>query len=197
MLDVVPMFSTPIGIEKNFISENERKDLYNDIEKINHYDHGALEGNAKSTKNNKSIKLNENIMLRLKQAITDYTNIYGLDGTLKIAEIWTNIQNKGSKLIEHTHPDSVISGALYINTESNSKIYFHNPNPYIMFTQVPSNKNEYNSQYYWFNVLNCQLFLFPSWLKHGKNDIVNDMNNRIVISFNVIRDFIKQKKDRL
>ena len=192
MIDVVPMFSTPIGIEKNFISENERKNLYDDIKNINHYDHGALEGNAKSTNNKKSIVLNNNIISRLEQSIVDYAKKYGLDGSLTIHSVWSNIQNKGSILKEHTHPDSVISGALYINTGSNSRIYFHNPNPYIMFTEFTSNRNEYNSQYYWFNVSDCQLFMFPSWLKHGKNNIVNDMNDRVVISFNVIRNLGKE-----
>ena len=34
--------------------------------------------------------------------------------------------------------------------------------------------------------------MFPSWLKHGKNNIVNDMNDRVVISFNVVRNLIKE-----
>ena len=60
------------------------------------------------------------------------------------------------------------------------------PNPFIMFTQLKNNNN-FNYQYYWLKVTNCQLIMFPSWLKHGKNNEVNQMDDRVIISFNVVK----------
>ena len=46
------------------------------------------------------------------------------------------------------------------------------------------NRNHYNYEWYKIEVKNCQLVLFPSWLKHGKNDDINQMDDRMVVSFN-------------
>ena len=97
--------------------------------------------------------------------------------------LWSNIQQPGSALREHCHPSSVLSGALYINVDDNSVLPVHNPNPYVYFTS--KNKSTiFNCEYAKFPVKNCQLLIFPSWLKHGKNDLKNEMDDRVVVSFN-------------
>ena len=185
-MNIFSLFPTPICSVDDFITEEERKDLYKNIKQIEHSPHGALEGNAKSTHGKDNIILNEKILDKLQYSILNFATEYGLEGDVSIGKIWSSIQNKGSILKEHTHPDSVLSGVIYVNVNDDSKLYIHNPNPFIMFTQLKNNNN-FNYQYYWLKVTNCQLIMFPSWLKHGKNNEVNQMDDRVIISFNVVR----------
>ena len=97
--------------------------------------------------------------------------------------MWSNIQNAGSRLDEHIHPHAVVSGALYINVDDSCRITFHNPNPYANIINVDTN-TFYNSESQYFRVHNCELVLFPSWLKHGRYKDVNEMDERTVESFN-------------
>ena len=94
-----------------------------------------------------------------------------------------NIQHKDSILKEHCHPQSLVSGALYINVDENQKIYFHNPNPYV-YSSPKEKITPYNMEHQFIKVNKGDLLLFPSWLRHGKDDHVNTMDDRIVISFN-------------
>ena len=60
---------------------------------------------------------------------------------------------------------------------------FHNPNPYIVFSDR-DRLTPYNFEFQWIDVKNCELVLFPSWLKHGKYTEINEMDDRMVVSFN-------------
>ena len=180
--EIIPLFPTPLYVINDFITEKERVKIYDSIKKLNHFPHSSISGNGNSThKENSSVNfLDRGIKDRIQLALDEFSDGYGCYKT-KIDLIWSNIQMKGSILKEHTHANSLFSGALYIN--ANDGIYFHNPNPYIYFT--PTNKyTGYNDEYTRFPVKNCQLLIFPSWLKHGKNDIKNEMDDRVVVSFN-------------
>ena len=187
-MDLLSLFPTPIASFPNFITEKERVELFENVKKINHYKHGFLEGNSFSTHSDsvrmevfcQGNNLNNIIRKRLQNSVDEYIKEYGIR-SCKITNIWSNIQHSGSILKEHSHPNSVISGALYIN--ANDLIWFHNPNPYVYYTLSNSN-NYYHCEWYNIPVQSCQLILFPSWLKHGKNDAPCNMDDRMVISFN-------------
>ena len=116
------------------------------------------------------------------RAVDEYVKMYGLQ-SVSVKMIWSNIQNVGSILIEHRHPGSIVSGALYINVGDECKLYFHNPNPYIYSSQY-AERTDYNYEFQWLKVENGQLVLFPSWLKHGKYSEIIKMDGRMVVSFN-------------
>ena len=44
---------------------------------------------------------------------------------------------------------------------------------------------DYSYEYYYFKPQMGTLLLFPSWLKHGSNQVINKSNERILISFNL------------
>ena len=179
--EIVPLFSTPLFVINDFITEEERVKIYHSIKKVNHLPHDAISGNGTSSHAKKVVEfLDEEIKERIQSALNEYSDGYGCYRT-KIDLIWSNIQMKGSVLNEHIHVNSLLSGALYIN--ANDGLVFHNPNPYVYTT--PTDKHtDFNSEYNRFPVKNCQLLIFPSWLKHGKNDIINEMDDRVVVSFN-------------
>ena len=186
-MNIVPLFPTPIAKFSNFITSEERVKLYQRIKKTKHHRFGAIVGDGFSTysETKKAPEVvDNNIKKRIQNAVDEYNKEYGAR-PCKISNMWSNIQNKGSILNEHTHTSSIISGGLYIKVDETCKLYFHNPNPYVNFT-ASKTSTCFNYQNQWIPVKNCQMILFPSWLKHGNNREVNTMDNRTVISFNSI-----------
>ena len=183
-MNITPLFPTPIGSIPNFITSKERLQIWDEIKNIPHVSHKAIEGDGYSThgKDVRFLDRNKKIKDRIQTALDEYNETCG-NFPSKITDIWSNIQNSGSKLNQHSHPGVYISGALYINVGEDDKIYFHNPNQYVYFTNK-KNFTPYNYETSWISVHNCQLILFPSWLRHGNDNVINKMDERIVISFN-------------
>ena len=182
-MDIVPLFPTALGKVSNFITDKERIQLIKSIRDTKHVNHGAIRGDGVSTFNSNTSVVNKDILNRLQGQCNEYARKYGAKDNLKLDNIWSNIQNSNSVLDEHCHPQSIISGALYLNVDDSCSITFHNPNPYIYFTYFME-RNPFNYEWYKFSVNNADLVLFPSWLRHGYYNHVNTMDNRMVVSFN-------------
>ena len=164
-----------------------------------HTRHGALYGDAVSLhesniKKNIFDLINENVPhgIQLQDNIKEITSMYattiGHPGVV-IDNSWFNIQNKNSLLKKHTHINpnkvSIVSGALYINTNQDSPpICFENPNPSMpLFVTSKELNTKYNNSFYEFEPDIGDLILFPSWLPHY-TVLPNKTSNRVVISFN-------------
>ena len=186
------LFPIPIGSFRDFITTEERLKLLDVIKGMEYSNHSALEGdsgsNHKSQCQNPIDFVDDNIKQRIQSAVDSYTEESG-HAPSKLHTLWSNIQQPGSALMEHCHPSSVLSGALYINVDDNSVLPVHNPNPYVKFEELYKS-TIYNSRGIDLNVSNGQLFLFPAWLRHG-NSTVNHMMNRVAISFNTVRYLTK------
>ena len=188
-MNITPLFPTPIGKVYNFITEKERLRLLESIKKRKHVKHGAIIGNGSSSYSVSSNVFDRDIVKRLQDSVNEYVEEYGCKD-VKFQHSWSSVQNKGSRLSEHTHQNAIVSGALYINVDQSCKLYFHNPNPYIFYTDRGDDSKEvkeftpYTYEHYWIPVENSLLVLFPGWLRHGKNDEDSEMDNRIVVSFN-------------
>lgn len=187
-----PLFSTPVMTFSKFITEEERLLLLKEISNIEHIEHGLIDNGAKSTHASNS-KLVDRLMSKTKKlkqlrkkfnsALNEFSKIWGL-GNLELTNSWSNQQTIGSKLKKHCHPNSKVSGALYLNVdEESSPLYFYNPNPYVE-VDVFAVDTEFNWKGFWLQPQNCQLILFPSWLQHGSDDTVNNTENRTVLSIN-------------
>ncbi len=194
-VNFIPLFPTLVVKLSDFITEKECSELYQYIQLIKKTmcPHGQFEGDGVST-HEYSQRFNDpyappfnfltdNIKKRLQEAVSNYCKEVGMDN-FGITNFWSNIMNKGSVLKEHQHPNSSVSGALYINVGQGSSICFHNPNPYVSYTSWKDYYTKYNLENQRLDVYNRELVLFPSWLKHGKNDYHNDMDDRVVVSFN-------------
>ena len=135
--------------------------------------------------------INTNILLEtsldLRTPLQEYSNQSKIKIVNKIRNSWFNIQDQESILKEHAHPNSILSGSLFINVgEKASKLYFHNPNPFIYYIDKKEPAGEYTYEYYYFTPKKGDLIIYPSWLKHGSNHNKNFYNNRTVISFNAV-----------
>jgi len=182
------IFPTPIYISKlnrvltelelSFVNET-KLDTYNN------------EGNT--TSNNNYILKNE-IFKQLKKEldliIQDYfdkiicpaNNI-----TPYITQSWLNYTETNQYHHKHEHPNSLVSGVLYINSdEQNDKIKFFNDSYRTLRLELKE-YNIWNSKSWWFPVKTGDIILFPSSLTHMV-ETKQGTNTRISLAFNV---FIK------
>lgn len=145
------------------------------------------------TSNNNYI-LEEPELADLKKVITEIINTY-IKKVYKpknpaeafITQSWLNYTKKGEFHHKHEHPNSFISGVLYIHTDSTKdKITFHRSG-YKQLQLATDTYDIYNSDSWWFNVKTGGVVVFPSSLTHHVEDVVAD-ETRISLAFNT---FIK------
>ena len=84
--------------------------MYKDIKNTTHSSHGAIKGDGVSTHFLSGTKIDGKIKDRIEEVTKEYTQTYG-HRELKLGNIWSNIQNKGSILTEHSHAEIMVSGA--------------------------------------------------------------------------------------
>ena len=195
MIDDFKLFPTLVRRINNFLSAEEcsiiQKELLSRQDLLSRHElltKGSTSSHEKTIQEKENIfdKLSIDLNDRIKQACSNYKKETGFYLKGIINSSWFNIQNKDSILAEHTHPNCILSGALYTYVdEGSSEIYFHNPNSFISYTYVEKHQ-EYSYDWYCFKPELGSLFLFPSWLKHGSNTTRNQTEGRTVISFNVL-----------
>jgi uncharacterized protein (TIGR02466 family) len=197
--EYVEIFPTLIMHLDSFLSQEECDKIMSIVDVSKCKAHEALIGDSGSYYSdgiiNNSKFLNEidlsiNINNRIASVVDEYSREVGYS-ELRITNSWYNIQRKNSTLAFHSHPESVVSGALYIKTDSDSSMLnFQNPNNHIGFSKY-KHVTKYSSEYYNFIPSNGKLILFPSWLKHGSYHR-NMSDERVVISFNTINKYMMQ-----
>ena len=100
-----------------------------------------------------------------------------------ITQSWANYTDKGQYHHKHEHPNSFISGVLYLSADPKlDKIYFYK-NGYQQIKVPTENWNCWNSDSWWFDVETNKLVLFPSHLTHMVETVQSD-TTRISIAFN-------------
>ena len=105
------------------------------------------------------------------------------DVALRITQSWANYTQPGQFHHKHEHPNSFVSGVLYINADpTKDRIYFYK-NGYQQIKLPTENFNLYNSDSWWFEVGTTDLMVFPSGLTHMVETTKSDQT-RISISFN-------------
>ena len=133
----------------------------------------------------------------LKKNLTEKVNlyfrdVYKIDEDIKIfiTISWVNYTETGEYHHAHSHPNSVISGVYYIETDESDTITFSTPwlNKLTMFMN-PTEYNQWNSEEWWYPTRKNTLLLFPSKLTHHVDQVKSD-KTRISLAFNT---FIKGK----
>ena len=153
-----------------------------------------LESNIGNTVTKSSYVLNAKPLRHIKKELELRLQHY-LDQVLNaekntklyITQSWMNKTLTNEWHHEHTHPNSYVSGVLYLSADKNKdKIFFdsHRPPPII---PTLKRNNLWNSSAYWLPVETGNLILFPSSLAHRVNNKQGN-NERISLSFNT---FIK------
>ena len=109
--------------------------------------------------------------------VLQYTNL-----ELRVTQSWLNKSVKGDYHHVHRHPNSVLSGVLYIETGDDDKINFSKNADKDSFAFEATEWNMYNSEMWWLPVKETELFIFPSHLWHSVPTVESE--SRISLSFN-------------
>jgi uncharacterized protein (TIGR02466 family) len=183
------IFPTPIYISKvnRVLTESELSFI--DKTKLEVYkNEGNTTSNDNHILNKKEFK---NLQAELDLKVQDYfdkvispsNNI-----TPYITHSWLNYTETNQYHHKHEHPNSLVSGVFYINSDDKfDKIIFFKKDMYQMIKPEIKEWNLWNADSWWFPVKTGNIILFPSSLTHMV-ETKQGTNTRISLAFNV---FIK------
>lgn len=100
-----------------------------------------------------------------------------------ITQSWANYTKPGQFHHEHSHPNSFLSGVLYINADASDKITFYKPG-YHQIELKTENYNMYNSWTWWLPAGTGKIIMFPSSLRHSVTATENQ-TVRESLAFNI------------
>jgi len=104
------------------------------------------------------------------------------DVSLRVTQSWLNYTKPGEFHHKHSHPNSFVSGVLYVRADkAKDKIHFYK-DAYQQIKLPTSTYNPYNSDSWWFEVGAGDLMLFPSSLTHMVETVQGD--DRVSLAFN-------------
>ena len=146
--------------------------------------------NAGNTTSLNNYILEETEFKDLKQICLDHVNNY-IEKIYKprykvepyVTQSWLNWTKPNEYHHTHAHPNSFISGVLYISAnEDEDKIKFHDSG-YKQVKLETDNYDVYNSDSWWFKVKTGGIVLFPSSLTHNVESVTSK-DTRISLAFN-------------
>jgi len=187
-MNYLPMFPTVVG--QDYIRELTFEELnyINSLEKRNNFSNkGSVE----------QYVLDKPEMTDLKQLILQSCQNY-FDNVLqaqkscrpRITQSWVNWTeiNKGHQ--EHHHPNSLLSGVLYIQTDDEDSVVFKKRETPVISISV-TDQTPMNSNIIQHKVTKGEIIIFPSTLWHGVPERVKGkIEERISLAFNVFPEGI-------
>ena len=181
-MNLHPLFPTPVAFF------NMPRDYTNaEINFIKNLSQRSNMGNT-SSENNYVLASPElaNIADFVNESVREYlAQIYApmRDVNLRVTQSWCNYTTPGQFHHKHEHPNSFISGVLYIQSDPKlDRIYFYRSG-YQQLKLPTETFNPYNSESWWFEAVAGQLILFPSHLTHMV-ETTRSADTRISLSFN-------------
>jgi len=155
--------------QKKFVTKNE-----GNVSSIDNY---IL--NRKELKNIKNI-IDASCEDYLQKIICPENNI-----KLYVTQSWLNYTESNEYHHKHEHPNSVISGVLYLDSnKEKDKIFFSKPGYNQISPKINDKKyNIWNSSSWFFPVETGNLFMFPSSTTH-QVETKKGSNTRISLAFN-------------
>ena len=103
--------------------------------------------------------------------------------SLKVTQSWLTLTRKGESHHSHVHPNSVVSGVLYINVGQQDGINFYRNQDSIWYELLRQQETYHNAYRYFIPVSVGDIVLFPSDLSHGVRELAEDVQ-RVSLSFN-------------
>ena len=132
--------------------------------------------------------MNDSLHATILQGLSSFPSVKNT--TEMRASAWVNINSPGAYNRLHSHPNSHLSGVMWIKSPKDcGVISFDNPNGHQSYTEINSYNEEFKDQFfvhhaYWLPPIEGRMIIFPSHLQHEVNE--NKSNeDRISVSFNV------------
>ena len=194
------LFVTPVYVTKlKREFTNEENKFTDEIKLRCHKNIGNITSDDTYVINNKQYS---SLRKELNEIVKDYFNkIICPSDDIKpyITQSWLNFTETDQHHHIHNHPNSLVSGILYINADKNNdkvKFYASAPsNRYSMIDIGTEKFNQFNSKSWWFSIETGQIFLFPSYLAHSV-EMKQGKNTRISLAFNVfIKGMVGSKRE--
>lgn len=114
-------------------------------------------------------------------------NVFNCKQQFFITNSWVTRSNPGESHHNHHHPNSIISGVLYLQTDEHTgRISFHHNSAlkkHFCFSYDIKNYNIFNSDMWSYAPVVGELLLFPSWVNH-QVEVNSSSNSRIILGFN-------------
>lgn len=180
-MQILSLFPTPVGIyqlDRDLTSEE--KDVLLNLEE------GPNMGNT--TSKDRFVLRNPALSgLRdfLQSCLDSYFNdVYApsKEASLYFTQSWVNYTKKGQWHHSHEHPNSIVSGVFYAQSDAQDKINFER-NHYNQISFPTERYNVFNSKTWWLEATQGRLVLFPSSLRHNVSAVETD-HTRVSLSFN-------------
>ena len=148
------------------------------------------EGNVTSLDN---YLMKHDAMSTIKQELTESLQMF-LDNIIKpkddvkpyITQSWLNFTSENQFHHKHAHPNSFLSGVMYIDVDSDKDQITFFRDGYDGYKQIRVDQKEfnlYNSDILNMNVKSGDIVIFPSSLQHGVEPKIGK-NIRVSLSFN-------------
>ena len=176
----IPIYTTKMdrGFTKQELQfvDNQKNKCSKNTGNINTKDNYIL--NRKEFKNIKKF-LDKHCKDYLDTVICPKDNI-----ELYITQSWLNYTETNQYHHKHAHPNSVVSGVLYFDSDvKNDKILFSSNKGYQQIKPEIKDFNLWNSETWFFPVETGNLFMFPSSTTH-QVETKKGTNTRISLAFN-------------
>ena len=183
MSSIIPLFSSAVMVCSTKYALSAGEEDY-----IRNVEYGDNSGNLKSS-SDRILEQPELASLQdfVQKQINSYTqSLLKLDSSidLYITQSWLNKAGKDQYHPLHNHPNSVLSGVLFLSGGGKlPPIRFPRFSPLFPLELNFSELNDFNATCRWFEPVYGQLILFPSSLLHDVAPNKTD-STRITLSFN-------------
>lgn len=175
------IFPTPIYTSSVYFEFNQKHfEVLSSLEKVR---------NSHNSFSRNTYILELDIFKELKKEIQNHLNQYLVSVhnpkdniELKLTQSWINWTENSESHHDHAHPNSFVSGVLYIQSNSNDKISFKKEG-YSQFQLNPKEYNNFNSDSWWFPAKESSIIIFPSSVVHSVDTRMGD-KTRISLAFN-------------
>lgn len=160
--------------EQAFFDKCAEKKIDNTGNKTSENNYVLDSEELKNLKDYLTVKLNEYLRIIINPKS---------DCHLYITQSWINYTEKGGFHHKHHHPNSYLSGVLYLNADKlKDKIFFKKPTT-SFFNIEPKNYNLSNSENWYFLTGTQDIIIFPSTLEHYVEVAPSD-ETRVSLAFN-------------
>ena len=185
MNSVIPLFSYPLMICTGNYRFTEAEEKFLADLTMAENQGNLMSGNDRILESPELAELKAFIAAQLKVYTSKILKLKQ-ENEIYITQSWSNKTRTDEFHAMHKHPNSLISGVLFVNGDEGDKlppIRFHRNNDLLPLELEFEEYNDFNVGLRWFDPVKGRLILFPSVLVHdvGRNETAID---RVTLSFN-------------
>ena len=175
--EVLPMFATPLyrGKVKNFDYDFFDKEVKENFANISTVEQYILDDPKYS-----------DLRDEIENHIKNFKEFMGYECDFRITQSWVSFTNYGQSHVEHMHPNSILSGTVYLGEGDNFPAinFIRNTiHEALQIRKYPKETNVFNNEFYSYNPQAGDFLLFESNIKHLVS-VNESVKPRLSLAFN-------------